>query len=137
MSKTIVLTKEKAEEMGHAQVKHQSDISGAQNYKFVRVGSLDECWQGYELNKYHNLHKRLLVWRIDGAEFGEVGGDEGWIEGKVIYTNKDGQYWYVVADYAQNSPIWREYIASMSSKQREFLRESNRMHRRINKRMSP
>lgn len=137
MSRTVIITKEEAEKMGREQVKKQNDLSGAHNYKFIRVGSLNECWQGYERNKYHNLHKSLLVWRLDGAEWSSEIDEGGYTKTNITYVkNKNLEYWFVVADYAENSPIWKEFLHTMSPSHRQFLRDSNRMHRKIEKRLS-
>lgn len=134
MVKTVILTKEDAEKEGRQQVKHQNDISGVQNYKFVMVGELDECWKYAAKTKYFNLHQQLLVWRLDGSEYSSEIGEGGYTKVPVIYTNKNHEYWFVLADYSENSPVWKEFLKSMSPMQRKYTVESNRMHNKYRRR---
>lgn len=134
MVKTTILTKEEAEKEGRKQVKHQNDISGDQNYKFVTVGNLDECWAQANKTKYFNLHGQLLVWRLDGSEWNSGIDEGGYTKVPVIYTNKKQEYLFVLADYSENSPVWRRFLSEMSAGQRQYTVESNRMHNKYRRR---
>lgn len=134
MPRRIILTKEEAEKEGRQQVKHQNDITGAQNYKFVTVGSLNECWAHANKTKYFNLHRQLLVWRLDGSEWSSEIGEGDYTKTPVIYKNKKHEYWFVLADYAENSPIWKRFLSEMSVGQKQYIVESNRMHNKYRKR---
>lgn len=106
LPKIEVLTFGEAEILGKKQVEEQNQLmeqmEDTTRYKFLRVGNLDECWEGYKGMKYYQKYGRILLWRLDKSRWTDE-NEEGWEETPIIYKKEegeDGNLWFCVADFA-------------------------------------
>jgi hypothetical protein len=87
------IQKEKAIEIAQKQV--------SEGMKLIKVGNLEECWEGHENMKYYQENESLCIWRIDGAELVDAGEDQNWSKTKEVLTNEKNEFFYAVADYVE------------------------------------
>lgn len=104
-SKIKIISRKEAEKIGKRQVKDQNALQKSypdklKSYKkFVIVYAGGTPWNIGKKTKYYKENQRLLVWRVDGAEWASDREGKEWVNKGIELVNDKNEYWFVLADY--------------------------------------